>query len=252
MVDKTLFKGLQLLELLAISSKPRGVKDLSVETGFTPSNVHRLLKTLEQMNYVSQAGPRGTYQATPRLFALGRAIVDRIEIGTLSLPFLQRLHELSGGSASLSIWYENGPLLIKSVESRNRHPMRTSWAVGSKLSTLCTSAGLTLLAYQPAAVIAEFAEDITPATPRSISTAEELHQRLDAIRRDGICIAEGEWQFGLSALSVPVVRHGDTVAVLTISGATDDLPKKKISALIKPLRAAATDLSNVLQGHFSI
>ena len=251
-MDKTLSKGLQLLELLAVSSKPKGVKDLSVETGYTPSNVHRLLKTLEQLNYVSQSGPRGTYQATPRLYALGRAVVDRIEFGTLSLPFLQRLHELSGASVSLSIWYDNGPLLIKSVESRNRHPMRTSWAVGSKMSTICTSAGLTLLAYQPTAVIAQFDKDLTPATPKSVATPEQLHRRLNTIRRDEVCVVEGEWQFGLSAVSVPVFQHGETVAVLTISGATDDLPKKKIETLIKPLRAAATDLSNVLQGHFSI
>ncbi|TPO02649.1 helix-turn-helix domain-containing protein, partial [Mesorhizobium sp. CU2] len=45
-MDKTLRKGLQLLETLAASNGPRGAAELGRELDLTRSNVSRLLGTL--------------------------------------------------------------------------------------------------------------------------------------------------------------------------------------------------------------
>lgn len=248
MSDKTLTKGLKLLEILAISAKPMGVKDLALQAELTQSNVHRLLKTLEELHYVKQSGPRGTYAATPRMFAVGRAVVDRIEIGTVAVPFLQRLHDMSGESASVSIWHDDGPLMIKSVETANRHPLRRFVGAGTPMATTCTSAGLTLLSFQNAVVIARFADSLQPATPMSISTPEALHSRLLDIRKTGRAIVRDEWQFGLSAVSVPVMALGDVVAALTISAASDRMSQEKAESYVGLMAEAARGISSALVG----
>ena len=45
-MDKTLLKGLQVLEALARSTRPRGVSDLAKELELTRSNMHRTLGKL--------------------------------------------------------------------------------------------------------------------------------------------------------------------------------------------------------------
>jgi DNA-binding IclR family transcriptional regulator len=239
---------MQLLEILAASPKPRGVKDLADEAGMTQSNVHRLLQTLVGLNYVRQEGKRGLYTATPRMYAIGRIVIDRIEIVAVATPFLQRLNELSHEYCSLSIWHDNAPLLIKSVETSVRHPLRLFTQSSLRTAATCTSAGLILLAYQPESVIEGFAASLHRATSRSISTPEELRARLEEIRRTGRIIVRDEWQFGLSAVSVPVYLDGDVIAVLTISAPSDRLTQDVAEALVDPLHSAANDISALMRG----
>ena len=116
------------------------------------------------------------------------------------------------------------------------------------MATTCSSAGLTLLAFQGADVIAEFAENLVPATPRSISTPEELHARLQDIRENGRAINRDELQFGLSAVSVPIFVHNDIVAVLTVSSTSEQMSDQKIDTLIDPMKSAANGISQMLGG----
>jgi IclR family KDG regulon transcriptional repressor len=239
---------MQLLEILATSPKPRGVKDLAEETGLTQSNVHRLLQTMIALNYVRQDGRRGLYSATPRMYAIGRIVIDRIEIVAVATPFLQRLNELSHEYCSLSIWHDNGPLLIKSVETSVRHPLRLFTQSSLVSATTCTSAGLILLAHQSDSVIEEFAANLRPATSRSISTPDELYARLRDIRQTGRAIVCDEWQFGLSAVSVPVYLDGDVIAGLTISAPSDRLPRERAEKLVDSMHSAANDISALMRG----
>jgi DNA-binding IclR family transcriptional regulator len=50
-MDKTLLKGLEVLEALARSEAARGVSDLARELDLTRSNAHRTLKTLCAAGY---------------------------------------------------------------------------------------------------------------------------------------------------------------------------------------------------------
>ena len=66
-MDKAFRKGLRLIETLSRSEKPRGITDLATELGFTKSNVHRVLATLQAEGYVEQIPANSTYQLTTNL-----------------------------------------------------------------------------------------------------------------------------------------------------------------------------------------
>ncbi|HSP26593.1 MAG TPA: helix-turn-helix domain-containing protein, partial [Saliniramus sp.] len=70
-MDKTLLKGLALLEALARSPQPRGVTDLAREQGIGRSNAHRTLQTLAAAGFVKQ-DETSAYSCTLKLFELGR------------------------------------------------------------------------------------------------------------------------------------------------------------------------------------
>ena len=53
-MDKTLLKGLDVLQALAMSDGPRGVSELGRELGLTRSNAHRTLRTLCEAGFVRQ------------------------------------------------------------------------------------------------------------------------------------------------------------------------------------------------------
>ena len=70
--DKTLTKGLQILEALVRSAGPRGVSELAKELSLTKSNVHRLIQTLVSIGYVTQDVETDRYQLSAKLWRLSR------------------------------------------------------------------------------------------------------------------------------------------------------------------------------------
>ena len=129
-----------------------------------------------------------------------------------------------------------------------RHPLRLFTQSSLRSAATCTSAGLVLLAFQPEDVIEGFANSIQPATSRSISTPEELHARLEGIRQTAKVIVRDEWQFGLSAVSVPIMQGSEVIASLTISAPSDRMTEEVAESLVGPLHGAANDISVLMRG----
>ena len=53
-MDKTLLKGLQILEQVVNSTEPVRSSHVAKELGLMKSNAHRVLKTLEHAGYIFQ------------------------------------------------------------------------------------------------------------------------------------------------------------------------------------------------------
>src|SRR5665647_741191 len=69
-VDKTLTKGLQIMEALSRSSEPRGISELAKELALNKSNVHRLLQTLMVSGYVCKDEENERYLLSSKLWRL--------------------------------------------------------------------------------------------------------------------------------------------------------------------------------------
>jgi DNA-binding IclR family transcriptional regulator len=243
-MERTLFKGMQLLETIAVSSEPRRISDLARELGLQPSNVHRLLKTLTSLHYVQQHGTRGGYSATPRLFEMGMAVGDRIDVRTVSKPLLRQLAERSGEAVGLSILNEGAPLMIERVDLRGHAKAYT--LMGLRTPANCTSAGLVLLAFASAEVVAKAMKDPVRYSSKTVTSAHKLRERLETIRRAGYVIVRDEWQPGLGGIAAPVLRGGQAVAAINISGATERLTQEVLEGFVPMLRDGTQKIAALL------
>ena len=70
-MDKTLIKGVHLLQLMVDSARPWTVSGLSKALGLQGSNVHRTLQTWCALGFVTQSEKTGEYHCTLKLFEWG-------------------------------------------------------------------------------------------------------------------------------------------------------------------------------------
>ena len=91
-------KAMALLELLAQARTPMRLRDISDALGLNPSTALRFLTALQRCGYVSQEESSQRYQLTYKLCTLANQLTSRIELPTVTHPYLvslaEQLHEV--------------------------------------------------------------------------------------------------------------------------------------------------------------
>ena len=93
----------EILRLVSRTDTPPGVADISGRLDLPTSTVHRALATLEQSQYLSRLESAPRYKLGPMPQFLTRAIFRRFALRSASLPFLRRIAEDTGETASLTV-----------------------------------------------------------------------------------------------------------------------------------------------------
>ena len=99
MLDKTLLKGLLVIEELASSTKPRGVSELARKLNISKTSMHRLLQTLASKRYVEQEEDGAGYRLTMRLWEISAQVTSRIDVKRVGGTYLRLLADKTGESA---------------------------------------------------------------------------------------------------------------------------------------------------------
>ena len=81
---KSVAVAAQMLEALAGSGGPMRLAELSRQLDMPRARIHRYLKTLRELGYVSQEWNGEHYWLGTRLFHLGQAAMDQFEKCTVS------------------------------------------------------------------------------------------------------------------------------------------------------------------------
>lgn len=208
-MDTTIAKGMSLIEYLADCDEPKNLQEIVAALGYSKSNVHRLLKTFQQLGYVSQEGPRGRYTVTIRLWELGVKMIAQLDMPQLARPHLVRLSEETGETALLAI--RDGLEVIYMDRIINEQPIGIFNRIGRRAPAWCNATGRVILAHQHADV-ATFAAHLVAFTPHTIHTIEGLEQELGRVRDAGYAVTLGEWHDGVYGLAAPIFDAQGTIA----------------------------------------
>ncbi len=243
-MDKTLIKGLTLLEALATGPAPRGVSDLAQATGLTRSNAHRTLQTLVAAGYARQQAD-GRYDCSLKIFELGNAVIARIDVATVAGPFIQALAEKTEETVHLSVLDGADVVYVQKIDSPQ--PVRAYSRVGGRAPASCVATGKALLAFQGQAERDAVIGQLHPYTPRSITDPGELAEELDRIRQQGYAINRGEWRESVCGLAAPIFdAAGQAVAGVGISGPRQRLTSSKLRGFSGEVLATASAISQAL------
>ena len=88
-MDKTIVKGMQVLEALVAAPEPMGVSELARQVGLTKSNVHRYLQTFIALGYATSANSR--YAATLKIWQQGAKVIERLDLRRSIRPIMDQL-----------------------------------------------------------------------------------------------------------------------------------------------------------------
>ena len=208
-------RALDVLEALARAGAPMGVGEVSAVTGLPQGTAHRLLRSLQSRGYVRHDAAR-KYSLGAAALRLGDAAHQ--SIAHSARPYLARLVAATGETANLSVLEGDDVVYVAQVPSP--HTLRMFAEVGRHVPPHSTASGKVLLAALPpdraAAVVRRLR--LARLTENTLTDRAVLLTELDAARERGWAADEGEHEWGVRCVAVPVGQGTDVVAALSLSG----------------------------------
>lgn len=242
-----LSRALRLLFTLRERDRPVSASELSQALEIAPSNVYRLVQTLELSGLVERR-ERGQIQLGLRFLDLGRALEDRIETEVVpsALPVMRTLTEAIDETTLLTMPAGLRAICVLSVESSR--PIRLSYSTGRVLPLHGGASGKVLLPWLPRRVLEDViraAEGFELASGERL-TAKQLVEQVEEIRSRGFCLTRGEVDAEATGLAAPVMAQDRLFAGLTAAGPTSRFGEERLPQLVDQVRAAAAEIGRRL------
>ena len=234
---------MSLLEILARSPEPVGLKHLAQQSGLHPSTAHRILGAMAASGVAARAGP-GMYCLGIRLLELGNLVRSRISVRGAALPAMRKLHELTGESVNLGV-RQGDEIIYVERTSGGRSSVHVVHIIGARAPLHTTATGKLFLLEDGAQGIREYAKrtGMASLTPASITTLSALEKELEKVRRHGIAYDHEEQEIGVRCIAAPIRDDsGELVAGLSLS-----MPTDRFNAEWAPLvRKTADEISRAI------
>jgi DNA-binding IclR family transcriptional regulator len=236
---------MKLLEVLAHSAQPVGLKGLAQASGLHPSTTHRILGALVNDRVVERVDP-GSYRLGIRLLELGNLVKARISVREQALPYMRELHTQTGEAVNLSVRRDDEIVYVERTSS-GRSLMRVVNIVGARAPLHITAVGKLFLLEDGADGLRDYAQrtHLPQFTRNTLTSVGALEKELERIRRNGYAVDNEEAELGVRCIGVGV--HDDTG--LMVAGLSVSAPAERMkSAWSGLVRETAEKISRAI-GH---
>lgn len=238
-------RAFAILRTLAVG--PSGVTELANRVDLPKSTVARLLNALETERAIEQDQVGGEYRLGPVIEEIAGGSSQGRSLIAAAQPFLVDLSERTDEASGLDIIEGRQVQFIDMVESGQDVQIR-NWT-GESGPAHALSAGIAILAHMSESDLRSYIDGgFEQMTLHTLSTAEELCDRLTQARSAGYVWVYEEFAEGINSVAAPVFGPDGVVAALRIHGPTYRFPDPDHSHDIGLLVAeAAQQLSEQLQ-----
>jgi len=241
---RTISRAMAILYAFDETRPELGVTDLSQLTGLDKSTVYRLLSALQQGGLVDQDPETSKYRLGGGLVRLGGLALRDTDLTRIARTHLQHLADRTQETVNLSVLTENDRLVNIDVITSPRRVRNVGW-IGREMPLHTVSGGKVFMAHlTPERLDQILAKGLPASTEHTVIDQAKLREELEEIRRTGYGIAEEELEEGLSAVAAPIRNHEErVVAVISVSGPSSRLPRKRLIELGEATKSAATRIS---------
>ena len=245
-LSTTLQKAFQIVECIG-ERQPVGAPEIQRATGLTKGNVHRLLATLQHLDYVHR-GADG-YVLTFKMFALGNTVPTTRDIVQLARPYLDRIAGEFAVTAYLSV--RTGLQMVNLDRARPNADISVSDDFAISYDLHCTASGRLLLASmdreEREAAYAEMGFAVM--TEHTLTDPVALDPEVERARADGFAVERREHGPNINSVAAPIRDHtGRFTASLSAAAPAVILDEELIERLIPRLVNDAGEIS-ALMGH---
>lgn len=215
---QSLQKALEVIDELACAGEPVGVSDLSRRLNLTKNQIFRVLKTLEQYDYVHQVDSK-CYQLGFKFFEIGQQILDQTDLSHIAIPYMDELRNATGESVHLVV--RDGFQGVCIARRESGALIRMSARVGRRYLLHAGACAKAILAFQPQYVFDAAVEryGLPAYTEHTVTDREALACHLAEIRRQGYAESDEDLDVNAYAVAVPIYdRTGRVNAAMSIAG----------------------------------
>jgi DNA-binding IclR family transcriptional regulator len=241
-------KGLKVLQHIIDAGTPITSKELCQKTNIPKPTMHRILRSLEQENYITNHLNKKYYTISQAALDLSFTNFSNRQIQNARSEILSSLSKKVKETCNLSVLVGNEIVYIDRIEANWRIKVRLQ--IGSRLPLHSTASGKVFLAYMNKGKRLKAIQNLSlkKQSINTITTAEELIAHCQKVKKQKFAIADEEFSMGSVAISVPVRLPSQKVnlAVAIQAPKVRKSPKNLIDFL-PHLKDTANDLQELYQ-----
>ncbi len=233
-------RAIRLLKLFTAEAPELQLAELSYLSGLNKTTTHRLLQALLSEELLDRNPSTNAYRLGPGMMALGVQALSSNDLRLRARPFLKRLAEETGETATLEVPIDDTMLILDEVTSK--YFVGASGNVGTRWPIHATSTGKALIAFEQKGPD-RLRQNLQRLTPQTITQFDTLEKQLGDIRRRGFAETIDELEEGFSGVGA-VVRGGmgEVLGALSICGPSQRMTESRRAQLGATLCNVATRL----------
>ncbi len=242
-------RAMALLNALSHYAQGLTLSELAKKVGLANSTAHRLLTTLQNERFVRFDSERSAWLIGVQAFRVGSTFILSRDVVTIARPFMRLLMQREGETVSLAVEDRGEMVYLSQVETQQM--MRAICGPGGRASMHCSGIGKALLAAYPQEELQKAMAGLSfdRQTSRTLTTPEEFARELKKIRDQGYAVDDEEVAVGLRCVAAAIYdENGFPLAGLSLSGPTARIPRDRLPALGKIVRAVANDITREVGG----
>jgi len=246
---QSLTRGLSILEALANAEHGLTLTEVAQRVSLPPSTTHRLLATLEKMNYVYQGGELLLWYIGLQAYRVGSSFLSNRDFVAQSHVYMRRLMEQSGETANLAILDATDAVFIAQVQCHEM--MRLLVKLGSRVPLHASGVGKAIFAALPDDQVEAILKikGLPRITENTIVVPETMWAALRVIRQRGYSFDDEEHAFGTRCVAAPIYdEHAEPLGAISLAGPSSRLPDVRIKQLGPLVAHTAEELTHRLGG----
>lgn len=244
--NQSLLKALDILNLFTREHQEYRLKEICDILQMPPSTAHRILRTLEEKDFIAQNPLNGKYRLGASAFIIGTNVEDINRLVDTSLPYIARLSTKFNATTHVAIEQNGHVLCVEKIVSP-LNPVNTP-PRGARHELHLTSLGKCMLAFSPPKKQHTLIQNIdySASTDYSITSREALIAELKEVKKQGYAIDRKESNESLYCFGAPVFGKKNEIAgAISVSLNSNSFPKQAVE-IIHDVMNSAHEISMLL------
>jgi IclR family transcriptional regulator, KDG regulon repressor len=240
----------KILEYLSrYTHRASSLAEISKDVNINKSTCHRILKVLENHNYVFYNEDKKQYSLGSYLVVLGARATEFIDYLEICKPHLAELCEETQQTVVLLEPIANDRLMYVAKEEPSL-PVRVTVSVGQRFPLTSASFGKCYLAFMDEEKVDEVIQrsGFKPFTSKTITNIEEFKQELKNVKRKGYAESFEEHTPGVCGVAAPIFNHHGEVKLVLSCVYLSNEPDADAASYGKKIVEVSRTLTKVLGG----
>ncbi len=239
------------LEYLAKNGQST-LTDLTQALDLNKSTTHRVLASLQYMNYVRQDPETGHYEATFKLVDLADHLLEQVDVAQIVRPYLKQLSDRARETVHFVERDKNQVIYVDKVDPHDHAVPMTSY-IGSRIPFYRTGVGKAMMANLTDPEILALWDSCTiqKRTAYTITDPQSFLEEVTEIRRKGYALDNEENEAGVRCIAAALGIEGGARYAFSISvpiGRMDNERIRDLSGMVLEAKNAMdAELSGKLQ-----
>lgn len=240
---QSLQRGVEVLRAFDGYEAALSIAEISSRVELSRPVVRRILLTFQDLGYADCIG--SLWSLTPRILELGAGYFAASSLPEISYRYLPVAVEHTGETCSVGVL--DGDDVIHVARIEDHRPLPDAVRIGHQLPVHATALGKVLMADLDEAALDNLLTrlELERHTPRTVTDARALRERLERVRGAGFDVSIEELHPGMISAAVPIRVEGVAVGALSVSSTTVRETRDSLARQIVPvLRQTASNIAS--------